>query len=512
MERQAIYFYESICDQGRAPILKNRKKNLNHGKVVLFPCKYFTRVYSLPHQVPTSHTQECQYALSYRASKIRLLSSLIVWAPPLTVQENAEEMPQVFKKISEQQETTPPCLLLIKSSSTSPSLATVVSTIVTSVWSLMEMGHSYLETATAMTENWNSSLEPFTIEFDDFDTNDICSLQELPYIYIFIPALYFIIFFLGFFGNLYVILLMARKQGNKRLVDTFVLNLAVADLVFVCTLPFWAFSQALGYWCFGEGMCKFSSYAISVNRCSSILFLMGMSMERFFVMVKSWDSRSIRTKSIVTSCACVWIVSFLLGIPSLIYRKLIVMEDTHTFLCQDEELSTIFSLILLILTFLLPLGVILFCYCSIWSKLRGHISLGKRRNNALKIIFAIIGAFICSWLPFNTFKAFFNFSVSQNMTLSCQAQEVLRWGLTISACLSFTNSCINPIIYVFMDQQFRQQALKNFPTFCNTKEKMQNSPLSFSSTDSSLLFGSRKKLTPASSIQPRDTKGTGVGF
>ncbi|XP_060089273.1 probable G-protein coupled receptor 25 [Heteronotia binoei] len=368
------------------------------------------------------------------------------------------------------------------------------------------MGAADLVSGSAMTTNWST-------DYSGVGSDDICPLQELPYAHIFIPTLNFITFFTGFFGNLYVILLMARKQGSKRLVDTFVLNLAVADLVFVCTLPFWALSVALGYWCFGEVICKLSSYTISVNRCSSILFLMGMSVERFLVVMKHWDSRSTGTKkSIGISCGCIWVVSLLLGIPSLVYRKLIPMKDTSQPLCQDEVPSTTFSLVLLILTFLLPLGVILFCYCSIFFKLRGHISRGNRRNNALKIIFAIIGAFICFWLPFNTFNTFLIFAVSQDLYLSCPVQTALRWGLAITACLAFTNSCINPIIYVFMDQHFRQQALKNCPTFCSKGSKMQNSALSFSSTESSLLFANKKITSATSTHCLEDVKGTRRGY
>nr|XP_020660926.1 probable G-protein coupled receptor 25 [Pogona vitticeps] len=371
-----------------------------------------------------------------------------------------------------------------------------------------------LAVGSAMNGNWSSSFETYSMDYYGSGSmnDDTCLLEELPFAYIFIPSLYFTIFLIGFLGNLFVILLMAQKRGSTRLLDTFVLNLAIADLVFVCTLPFWAVSEALSYWCFGEVLCKLSSYAISVNRCSSILFLVGMSVERFLVMVKHWDSRSIGTKkNIAMSCGCIWVISLLLGIPPLTYRKVILAEDNKS-LCLDEKPSVIFILVMFFLTFLLPLGVILFCYCSIFSKLRSHISLGRRRNNAVKIIFATIAAFVCSWLPYNTFKIFVNFVVYWSIDLSCHMLMALSWGLTISVCLAFTNSCINPIIYIFMDQHFRQQLLKDFLGFCRTRENMQSSAPSFSSTESSLLFVNRKKLTPATSTLVGDPNGRGVGL
>lgn len=364
------------------------------------------------------------------------------------------------------------------------------------------MKFAELVTDLAMTKNWSRELESSTVDVFglEFTNDDFCFMEKLPFASIFISVIYFMIFFIGFFGNLFVILVMVQKRGNQRLVDKFVLNLAIADLVFVCTLPFWALTEASDSWWFGEELCKFSSYAISVNRCSSILFLMGMSVERFLVMNKHWDSRSLGTKRNTNiTCSCIWVFSFLLGIPSLLYRKLIPVGDR--FACQDEDPSVIYIFTVLCLTFLLPLGVILFCYCSIFSMLRSHVNPGKKTNHALKIIFVIIGAFICCWLPFNTFTAIITYyGVIQNIDFSCEALKALRRGVIISACLAFTNSCINPIIYAFMDQQFRQKVLKNFLGLCHRKENAQSSTLFFSSTESSLLFGSKKRFTPATTV------------
>ncbi|XP_070604963.1 probable G-protein coupled receptor 25 [Erythrolamprus reginae] len=359
-----------------------------------------------------------------------------------------------------------------------------------------------LVTDLAITTNWSGDLESFIVDFSDLElTNDnFCLTEKLPFASIFISVIYFMIFFIGFFGNLFVILVMVQKKGNQKLVDNFVLNLAVADLIFVCTLPFWALTEAFDSWWFGEELCKFSSYAISVNRCSSILFLMGMSVERFLVMNKHWVSRSFGTKrNINVTCGCIWVFSFLLGIPSLLYRKLIPVGDR--FACQDKNPSTVYIFTVLCLTFLLPLGVILFCYCSIFSMLKSHVNIGRKANHALKIIFVIIGAFICCWLPFNTFTAVATYVKVQNPDFSCEALNALTRGLIISACLAFTNSCINPIIYAFMDQQFRQKVMKNFlGRLCHPKENAQSSTLFLSSTESSLLFGSKKRFIPATTV------------
>ncbi|NXT91444.1 GPR25 protein, partial [Anhinga rufa] len=121
---------------------------------------------------------------------------------------------------------------------------------------------------------------------------EVSSGWEVLFTSVFIPILYSFIFLLGLVGNVFVIVLMAKKGGGKRMVDTFVLNLAVADVIFVCTLPFWVAAGARGNrWLLGEGLCKVSSYAIAVNRCSSILFLTALSVERYLVIRKVLDTK-----------------------------------------------------------------------------------------------------------------------------------------------------------------------------------------------------------------------------
>ncbi|KAJ1139235.1 hypothetical protein NDU88_005610 [Pleurodeles waltl] len=341
-----------------------------------------------------------------------------------------------------------------------------------------------------------------TTDYEDSDIWD-CQDEKLPHGNIYLPILYSVSFFVGFLGNIFVIVLMVRKQGTRRLVDTFVINLALADLVFVCTLPLWSVTAALdNQWHFGNALCKMSSFVIMVNRCSSILFLAGMSVDRYLAIVKLLDSRCVRTrKCVLTTCAAVWAVSFLMGIPSLIYRKVWTDKDTGSTYCMEDMKpeASIIKLVSLLFTFVLPLFTILFCYCSILVRLSTHVYQGKRTKNSLKIIFTIIAAFICSWLPFNLLSAIFLFSKLEWTALSCSTTTALKWSLTVTACFAFMNSCVNPIIYIFLDRYFRYQVLKNtFAFFPGAAFKGRRPSLgsSFSlPNDSFSIFSSKSKST-----------------
>ncbi|XP_073681596.1 probable G-protein coupled receptor 25 [Garra rufa] len=306
----------------------------------------------------------------------------------------------------------------------------------------------------------------YTDEYDYYTLHDTTVDRAfLPMSNIYIPVLYIIMFLTGFSGNLFVIVVIGkRRKKNKRLVDIFVMNLALADLVFVFTLPLWAASAYYEEWPFGEASCKISSFIIAVNRFSNIFFLTCMSVDRYLAVVRLMDSQFLRSSNCAQiTCAVVWIISFFLGIPSLVYRQLIddtvCSEDSKSPFVQGMNLLTIF------LTFLLPVLILCLCYGSILVNLRRHCQTAAnsraeaRRRHSVKIVFAIIAAFLISWLPFNLFKSIQVIGLIRTGDLSDETRVTVLKGLTLSCCLAFLNSCINPAIYFFLDQHFRRRAL-----------------------------------------------------
>uniref|UniRef100_A0A673BAP9 G protein-coupled receptor 25 n=1 Tax=Sphaeramia orbicularis TaxID=375764 RepID=A0A673BAP9_9TELE len=314
---------------------------------------------------------------------------------------------------------------------------------------------------------------------------------------IYLPVLYYLIFFTGFFGNLFVISVVGSKgKRSGRLVDTFVVNLALADLVFVLTLPLWAISASQnGLWDFGrisDLLCKLSSFIIAVNRFSNIFFLTCMSVDRYLAVVKLMDSRYLRSsRCIRATCLGVWISSLLLGIPSLVYRKAQRTEDG--FFCLEDDTSTVFlglGLVMPLLTFVLPVLIIILCYGTIVAHLNKHCAANPRaqarRRHSLKMVLSIIVAFVVSWLPFNIFKTIIIMSQLSNADLSC-----LTWqknGLLISCCLAFFNSCINPAIYFFLDRHFRRRAEFLFATCVGKPKFLQSHNSSTSFTNNVTLY------------------------
>ncbi|XP_056306612.1 C-C chemokine receptor type 9 [Danio aesculapii] len=103
---------------------------------------------------------------------------------------------------------------------------------------------------------------------DDYepDLDGLCSKELVrQFSKNFEPPLYWIIFVVGALGNLLVICIFTTVRNRlKTMTDVYLLNLAVADLIFLGTLPFWATNAAQG-WVFHQVICKGVSAAYKIN-------------------------------------------------------------------------------------------------------------------------------------------------------------------------------------------------------------------------------------------------------
>ncbi|XP_051890086.1 apelin receptor A-like [Pristis pectinata] len=306
-------------------------------------------------------------------------------------------------------------------------------------------------------------------DYQTYYSELFCDFDQQSYMKIFIVLIYCLVFIVGTFGNLLVIIIMRLKKRSKRLVDVFITHLAVADLAFLITLPLWAVSTALDqYWHFGEFLCKLSSFIVTVNMYSSIFFLTCLSIDRFIAIVLSLDYGHLRTRRHATvGSLVIWALSLTLGVPTLLYKKLVQDEGRWTCSGTITPFSNSFTLAIRFIAFVLPLCIITVCYCSVAVKLHKHFGRMRKeeRNNwkSVRIGFWIITMFVLAWLPYNVFKTVDALVWSSTLQLSCHMQEVVRRGTMVLTCLAFFNSCVNPIIYLIYDRYFRESFFQLLP-------------------------------------------------
>ncbi|XP_021482272.1 G-protein coupled receptor 15 [Meriones unguiculatus] len=289
--------------------------------------------------------------------------------------------------------------------------------------------------------------------------------SHISYTSVFLPIFYTAVFLTGILGNFILMIALHFKHGNRRLIDIFIINLAASDFIFLVTLPLWVDKEAsLGLWRTGSFLCKGSSYVISVNMHCSVFLLTCMSMDRYVAVMRPALSRRLRRRNCAHAvCACVWIVSCLLGLPTLLSREVTLLEGKPY--CAEEKATSIklmWGLVNLVSTFFVPLLSILTCYCCITRRLCAHYQQSGKHNKKLRrsirIIIIVVAAFTFSWLPFNTFKLL---AIVSGLRPELQLPSVsFQLAMGVTGPLAFANSCVNPFIYYVFDSYIRRAIVR----------------------------------------------------
>ncbi|XP_030069335.1 C3a anaphylatoxin chemotactic receptor [Microcaecilia unicolor] len=109
-----------------------------------------------------------------------------------------------------------------------------------------------------------------------------------------------------------------ETEGSE--IGIWVLNLAVADFIFLLCLPFQAISFYLDSFPFGEYLCKLFMFFSTVNMYVSIFTLMALTVDRCIsVVTPLWHHQNMTRRFSFWVCLVLWILTGLLSIPILIH-------------------------------------------------------------------------------------------------------------------------------------------------------------------------------------------------
>lgn len=278
----------------------------------------------------------------------------------------------------------------------------------------------------------------------------------------FLPVFYAIFFILGLLGNSLVIWVTVCGVRLRSMTDVCLLNLAIADLLLVCSLPFLA-HQARDQWLFGDAMCKMVLGIYHIVFYCGIFFITLMSIDRYLAIVHAICAMKARTRfSGMIAAAITWGMGFLASFPDVTFLKQ-QSQGTSQF-CSPEysmfvsssEVShfwKIFSLLKMnIVGLLIPLLIMVFCYSQIIRKLLYSKSSKKQ---AIHVVIMVVAVFVCCWVPYNV-ASFFKALELLNIYTECKSSKAIILALQITEAIAYSHSCLNPILYVFVGEKFRR--------------------------------------------------------
>ncbi|XP_033720546.1 atypical chemokine receptor 2 isoform X1 [Tursiops truncatus] len=275
---------------------------------------------------------------------------------------------------------------------------------------------------------------------------------------VFLPLFYGLIFVLGLSGNLLLLVVLLRYVPRRRMTEIYLLNLAISNLLFLVTLPFWGISVAW-HWVFGSFLCKVVSTLYTINFYSGIFFISCMSLDKYLEIVHAQPHHRLRTraKSLLLAAA-VWAVALAVSIPDMVFvRTQENAPGVWDCFADFGGHGTIWKLFLRfqqnLLGFLLPLLAMIFFYSRIGSVLARLRPPGQSR--ALRMAIGLVVAFFVLWFPYNV-TLFLHSLLDLQVFGDCKVSQHLDYALQVTESIAFLHCCFTPVLYAFSSRRFRQ--------------------------------------------------------
>ena len=296
------------------------------------------------------------------------------------------------------------------------------------------------------------------------------------------------------FGNALVIMAFIRdRRLRAKIPNMYILNLSLADFIVGCvTMPIQNAYRHTGIWRFGEAACKFWLSMDYGGCCLSMWAIVLISYDRYILITKGLEYGKLQTlPKFMTLAACMWFFSLSNAVFSIVGSDLFV-ENTidYSMYCDSAIFYTPgFVIYDVFVTFLIPVIMIIYFNTRLFTDIKkrsrglprstasiepsstigsasvnhsvqrqdeastigaqkqrqGTTDIRKHRRGAITLAL-IVGVSSLCWLPYK----------ANTILGSIFGVETSIRSLIISLYIFYSNSAINPLLYVATNPRIRE--------------------------------------------------------
>lgn len=328
-------------------------------------------------------------------------------------------------------------------------------------------------------------------------------------------AVYCILLAFSVLGNSLVVLVVSRTNEIRATVNFFIFNMAVSDLIFTVVITTREITEVVSDinkpWflsgIIGNATCKLCYFSQDVCTAVSMLTLVAIAIDRYYAIVFPMRSCVITSKVRKAMVISIWIIAMGFNSPDLyVFRIRRSVQNTNFYECfalWNQQQGFAYFLTSSAFLFILPLITMMVIYSVILVTIRRRKIPGslessrarrhkeRRNRRVLKMVLAVLLAFLICWLPFNIYIYMNYFGLRQHSP--CNGKETV---LVVTLFLAYTNAAVNPFIYFAFSENYRRAAVNIIK--CKSKRQLARRE------NTSLL--ARASSVPASVIKNQTLK------
>ncbi|KAL6467722.1 hypothetical protein MHYP_G00233990 [Metynnis hypsauchen] len=279
----------------------------------------------------------------------------------------------------------------------------------------------------------------------------------------YLSPMYALEFAIGSMSNLLVILGYIFCLPSWKSTNVYMFNLALSDLIFLCTLPHLSFTYAHGQSKIIPALCVANRYILHVNLYSSILFMVWVSVDRLLVIRHPMRNHFLLTckgSLFVSLLTWIWVNIQVIPLINFVIKDLELSEWTK---CNDfgslseTKANLIYSLVLTITGYVIPLLALFLSSLKMVSLLLTQEQvLGTSFQRPLKIVRAAAIMFLVLYTPLHVLRNVRIASQLSEVTLSLCSKVYIEVVYIVTRPVAFAHSVVNPIFYFLMTDRFKE--------------------------------------------------------
>ncbi|KAK1340304.1 hypothetical protein QTO34_018871 [Cnephaeus nilssonii] len=303
--------------------------------------------------------------------------------------------------------------------------------------------------------------------------------------YTLFPVFYSVIFVVGVIANSYVLWVFASLYPSKKLneIKIFMVNLTMADLLFLVTLPLWiTYYYHQGDWILPAFLCNLAGCFFFINTYCSVAFLAVITYNRFQAVTRPIKTVQATTRkrgillsliiwvSIVAAASYFFVLDSTNVVPSQAGSGNVTRCFEHY---EKGSIPVLIIHIFLVFAFFLVFLLIFFCNLIIIRTLLLQPVQQQQRNaevkrRALWMVCTVLAVFIVCFVPHHVVQL--PWTLAELGFQNTDFHQAINDAHQVTLCLLSTNCVLDPIIYCFLTKKFRKHLTEKFHSMRSSRK------------------------------------------